>query len=141
TSVLKLELRDDHPAFDFLLPFDMLDPGAPELTWRALVHESQWIMVEGPRGAVDRLVYRVARITDSVGNGEAHGTVTVEAKSLFRYIEKIALRASPNDPLIAQLKYRDFRAGDSLRVLKEYLLVNLMRDFQPRAIKGWNLWS
>ncbi|MFS0086422.1 hypothetical protein ACL1GF_14640, partial [Corynebacterium striatum] len=42
TSVLKLELRDDHPAFDFLLPFDMLDPGAPELTWRALVHESQW---------------------------------------------------------------------------------------------------
>ncbi|MFS0169531.1 hypothetical protein ACL1EE_14690, partial [Corynebacterium striatum] len=42
---------------------------------------------------------------------------------------------------IAQLKYRDFRAGDSLRVLKEYLLVNLMRDFQPRAIKGWNLWS
>ncbi len=141
TSALKLELRDDHPAFDFLLPFDMLDPGAPELTWRALVHESQWIMVEGPRGAVDRLVYRVARITDSVGNGEAHGTVTVEAKSLFRYIEKIALRASPNDPLIAQLKYRDFRAGDSLRVLKEYLLVNLMRDFQPRAIKGWNLWS
>lgn len=141
TTVCKFELLDTHPAFDILLPFSGITPTQPEATWKALVHDAMWIMVEGPRGSIDRLMYRVARITDHIEAGQARGSITVEAKSTYRYIEKIALRASPNDPLVAQLQYRDFRAGDSLRVIKEYLMVNLMRDFQPKAITGWDLWD
>ncbi|EEI16246.1 hypothetical protein [Corynebacterium lipophiloflavum] len=140
TTVCKIEMRGDHPAVALLLPLANLDPAAPGMTWNALVDDAQWIMAEGPRGAVERLVFRVARITDRAET-QTPGVVTVEAKSLYRYVEKIACRADPNNPLWAQLRYHDFRAGDSLRVIKEYLMVNLMKDFQPRAITGWDLWA
>jgi len=39
------------------------------------------------------------------------------------------------------LKYRDLRAGDSLRVIKQFLLVNLMREFQPGGVQGWDMWA
>lgn len=140
TGVLTMTMRGDNPVVPLLLPLDDIDPDDPSLTWNELVDEAQWIMVEGPGGKDERLVFRVHRITDHISD-KGPGTVTVEAKSLYRYIESIALRSSPSSPLIAQLSYRDFRAGDSLRVIKEFLLVNLMRDFQPRAISGWNLWT
>lgn len=140
TTVCKVELLGDHPAVSLLLPFDGLDPDDPGMTWHHLVDDAQWIIAEGPGGESERLVYRVARLVDKVED-KGPGLVAVESKSLYRYVEKIACRADPNAPLIAQLRYRDFRAGDSLRVMKEYLLVNLMRDFQPRAVTGWDLWS
>lgn len=140
TSVCTMVFRGDHPVVKILLPLENLDPTRPQDTWNKLVHNAYWIMAEGPGGSSQRLVYRVARITDKITD-EGPGTVTVEAKSLYRYIEKIACRADPNSPLVAQLSYRDFRAGDALRVIKSYLLVNLMRDFQSRAITGWDLWS
>ena len=140
TGVLVATMRGDNPVVDLLLPIDDINPEDPNVTWHELVDEAQWIMAEGPGGEDERLVFRVHRITDHISDRGA-GTVTVEAKSLYRYVESIALRSSPGSPLIAQLSYRDMRAGDSLRVIKEFLLVNLMRDFQPRAISGWNLWS
>lgn len=139
TTVFKATLRGDHPAVNSLLALDQIDEDAPQLTWSQLVDEAQWIIVEGPGGQSERLVYRVHRITDRVDGGP--GEVTIEAKSLYRYVESIALRANPASSLLVQLRYNDIRAGDSLRILKEFLLVNLMRDFQPRAITGWDLWS
>lgn len=65
----------------------------------------------------------------------------IEAVSLHRYASHITFRADPGAPLIAQLKYRDIRAGDSLRTIKEAFLVNLMREFQPGAVTGWDLWA
>lgn len=129
-------LPDDHPAVKLILPLDEIDPSSPQSTWTRLVDEALYIVLEGPGGERERLAYRLARIVDHSG-----GTVTIEGKSLYRYTDKIAVRADPQSPLAVQLKYRDFRAGDALRVLKEYLLVNLMRDFQPRAVTGWDLWA
>lgn len=140
TTVNKTSFLGDHPAVDMLIPLAGLDPENPGLTWSSLVDEAQWIMAEGPGGADERLVYRVHRITDHAA-GRGAGTVTVESKSLFRYVEAIACRADPTSPLIAQLSWGDFRAGDALRMMKEFMLVNLMRDFQPRAITGWDLWT
>lgn len=140
TTACKIEIRGDHPAAKLILPLDGANLSNPSETWNRLVDDAQWIMAEGPGGETERLVYRVARVTDKSEN-HGPGRITIEGKSLYRYVEKIACRADPASPLIAQLRYRDFRAGDSLRVIKEYLLVNLMRDFQPRAITGWDLWS
>lgn len=143
-DVLTFEIPADHPASGLLLPVTELDPADPELTWRRLIDESQFIMSEAEAGQMTRMIWRVHRVTLSTEGrqqGWVHRTVKVECKSMRRYVEKIACRADPGAPVIAQLKYRDFRAGDSLRTLKEYLLVNLMRDFQPRAITGWDYWS
>lgn len=135
TSVLTLGLPGRHPAVYELL-FLGIDPESPE-GWFSLLHEAQWILVED---RWERDLYRVARITDPAGSG-GEDLVTVEGKSLYRYVEKIAFYASPGDPLIAQLRYRDLRAGQSLKVIKEFLLVNLMRDFQPGAVRGWDMWD
>ncbi|MCT1635029.1 hypothetical protein M3B03_04840 [Corynebacterium pseudodiphtheriticum] len=136
TTTAKIELRSDHPAIDAILPLSSTDPSA---SWRSLVDEAQWIIFE-KAGQNNRLLYRVHRITDHQSR-ETLSMVTIEAKSSYRYVEKIACRSSPNAPLIAQLAYYDMRAGDALRTLKEYLLVNLMREFQPGAIRGWDLWT
>lgn len=134
TGVLSILLADDHPAVSELMP---ITTDNPREAWTELADEAQFIIVEPPTGYKDRVVFRVFRMTDDpVGR-----TVQVECKSMWRYVEKIPLWASPNAPLVAQIKYRDFRAGDSLRIIKEYLMVNLMRQFQPRAITGWDLWS
>lgn len=135
TTVAKVAIPGRHPAVHELL-FLGVDPESPA-GWFSLLHQAQWILVED---RWERDLYRVARITDPAGSGGAD-MVTVEAKSLYRYVEKIAFAASPGDPLIAQLKYRDLRAGQSLKVIKEFLLVNLMRDFQPGAVRGWDMWE
>lgn len=145
TSTLKIVLPYDHPAVDQILPISDIDPSDPELTFRKLVHESQFIITEGPGGASERLIWRVKRITQQI-TGVQHGTwkyssVTVEAESMYKYTSHITCRANPNAPLWIQTPHRDYRAGQSLQVLKTYMLVNLMRDFQPGAISGWNLWS
>lgn len=139
-GVMEITLPGDHPAVAALLPLDLERVGAPEAMWGALVDSGQFLIFEGPGGASERIVGRVARITDTRGQG-GHGTVTVEAKTLYRHVEKIACYPTPGAPLVAQLKYRDYRAGDSLRVIKEYLLVNLMREFQPGLRLGWKLWD
>lgn len=135
TTVAKLALPGRHPAVHQLL-FLGIDPESPD-GWFSLLHEAQWILIED---RWERDLYRVSRITDPAGSG-GDDLVTVEAKSLYRYVEKIAFAASPGDPLIAQLKYRDLRAGQSLRVIKEFFLVNLMADFQPGAVRGWDMWE
>lgn len=135
TAVAKVSIPGRHPAVHELL-FLGIPPESPD-GWFSLLHEAQWILIED---RYERDLYRVARITDPAGTGGAD-MVTVEAKSLYRYVEKIAFYASPGDPLIAQLRYRDLRAGQSLKVIKEFLLVNLMRDFQPGAVRGWDMWQ
>lgn len=135
TSVARVVLPGQHPAVHELL-FLGIPPESPD-GWFSLLHEAQWILIED---RWERDLYRVARITDPAGTGGAD-MVTIEAKSLYRYVEKIAFYASPGSPLIAQLKYRDLRAGQSLKVIKEFLLVNLMRDFQPGAVSGWDMWA
>lgn len=145
-ETLEMTLPGNHPAPQHLMPTADLDPSDPDMTWRRMIDEAQWIITEGPEGASSRQAWRVHRIMwDTVGRQDPdwkYRRVTVECKGLRRYVELITCRASPGSPLVAQLKFRDFRAGDSLRTLKEYLLVNLMRDFQPGAIfGGWSLWD
>lgn len=146
TDTMEMDLPGDHSAVDKLLPVDELDPDDPELTWRKLIDESQFIITEGPEGHESRQTWRVHRITWHTTGRQApdwkYHRVTVECKHIRRYVEKITCRADPGSALAVQLKYRDFRAGQAIPVLKEYVLVNLMRDFQPRAISGgWSLWD
>lgn len=145
TTVLKITLPTEHPAVDLLLPVEDMDPEHPELTFQRLVHESQFIITEGPGGERERLFWRVKRITQRL-TGVEHGdwkysSVTVEAESIYRYTHHITCRANPSSPLWIQTPYRDFRAGQALPTLKQYLHVNLQRDFQPGAITGWDMWS
>ena len=134
-----------HPLVETVIPLGSLDPEKPEDTWTALVHNALWVLIETGAdpvtGKPHRLVYRVLRITDSQGSRRRGSHIKIEAVSLHRYASHITFRADPGAPLIAQLKYRDIRAGDSLRTIKESFLVNTMREFQPGAITGWNLWS
>lgn len=129
----------DHPVVDLFLPLGDLDSDSPDSAWRALVDEAQWIMIQAGPSWRDRLVYRVARVTDNRGRNK--DGVEVEAESLYRHVEKIACRSDPVSPLALQVKYRDTRAGQSHKVLKDYLLVNLRRDFQPGGISGWDMWQ
>lgn len=146
TAMLTMELPGDHPVTGLLMQASALDPNDPEMTWRSLIDEAQWIVTEGPEGAVSRQAWRVHRIMWSTQGRQdpewKHRRVTVECKGLRRYVELITCRASPGAPLVAQLKHRDFRAGDSLRTIKEFLHVNLQRDFQPGAVSGgWSIWD
>ena len=134
-----------HPLVETIIPLGSLDPAKPEDTWTELVHNALWVMIETGAdpvtGKPHRLVYRVLRITDSQGSRRRGSHLKIEAVSLHRYAAHITFRADPGAPLIAQLKYRDIRAGDSLRTIKESFLVNLMREFQPGAVTGWDLWA
>ncbi|GAA1720464.1 hypothetical protein [Dietzia cercidiphylli] len=133
----------NHPVVDTLIPLGSLDPSKPEDTWTELIHAAQWVLIETGQdpvtGKPHRLFYRVMRITD--GHGSKRARVKIEAVSLHRYAAHITFQASPGFPIIAQPKYRDIRAGQSLKVIKEYFLVNTMREFQPGAIDGWDLWA
>lgn len=137
--------RVNHPVVDSLIPLGSLDPERPEDTWTELVHAAQWVLIETGQdpvtGKPNRLMYRVLRITDGHGSKRRGSRVKIEAVSLHRYASHITFQASPGFPIIAQPKYRDNRAGQSLKVIKEYFLVNLMREFQPGAITGWDLWA
>lgn len=132
-----------HPLVETVIPLGSLDPDKPEDTWTELVHNALWVLIETPGDGPkpQRLVYRVMRITDSQGSRRRGSHMKIEAVSLHRYASHITFRADPGAPLIAQLKYRDIRAGDSLRTIKESFLVNLMREFQPGAVTGWDLWA
>lgn len=133
----------NHPLVETIIPLGSLDPDRPEDTWTELVHNALWVLIETPGDGPkpQRLVYRILRITDSQGSRRRGSHMKIEAVSLHRYASHITFRADPGAPLIAQLKYRDIRAGDSLRTIKEAFLVNLMREFQPGAVTGWDLWA
>lgn len=135
TAVASLKMVGDHPAVNDLLALSMA-PDNPDASFH-LLHEAYYLYFQD---RYERDLYRVARISDPAGTG-GENVVTVEAKSMYRWVEKVAFRASPGDPLIAQLKYRDMRSGRSLQVIKEYFLVNLMNDFQPGGVTGWDLWA
>ncbi|MBB1033399.1 hypothetical protein G6031_03210 [Dietzia sp. CQ4] len=133
------EWGGDHAATGAFIPTD-LSAVDPQAGWRALVDEAQWILVQAGPSWRDRLVYRVGRIRDH--HGRRDDRIEVEAESLYRHVEKIACRSDPSSPTLAvQAKYRDSRRGESKRVLKDYLLVNLLRDFQPGGISGWDQWA
>lgn len=135
TTVLSIDLPAEHPAVSWILPFTFVGDD-PQEHFSTLVDEGLHIVLEGPGGQSERLAWRVSRITDS------QNVIKIEAKSFYRYIEKIALRSDPSRSVNVQLSYRDLRSGDSLRVIKEFLTVNLMRQFQPGGISGgWSLWS
>lgn len=135
TSVATITIPGDHPAVHDLLCLGV-PPDDPNGAF-ALLHDAYYLLFEN---RWERDVYRIARITDPAGTGGPN-VVTVEAKSLYRWVEKVTFRASPGDPLIAQLKYRDMRSGRSLQVIKEYFLVNLMHEFQPGGVQGWDMWA
>ena len=137
TTILEITLPDDHPVFPILLPFALLDGSEPEQAWYNLTDTGYYIMLEGPGGEDERLTFRLQRMTDR----EHAGEFVLEAKHIYRWTELFPMWADPNRGLIYQGQYYDLRRGDSLRVLKEFLLVNMLREFQPGGVTGNDPWA
>lgn len=137
TTTVQITLPDTHPAFPILLPFAMVDGSAPEDAWRSLTDTGYYLMFEGPGGEDDRLTYRLQRMADR----EHAGEFILEGKLIYRWAEMFPMWADPGNSLSYQGQYHDIRRGDSLRVLKEFLLVNMEREFQPGSISGNDPWA
>lgn len=129
----EVEIPADDPAVTDLLHLDYT--GAPR-DMDALLHESLWVVIQTSHY---RAVYRVAEI-ELLSGGSDGDRVKIIGESLFEHINHISLWANPGSSLSVQLKYSDVQAGDSLRVVKDFLLRNLARMFQPSMISSWNLW-
>lgn len=127
----RVVLPGEHPAVPVLL---MVDETA--LNPQSLLDEWMWIVVETEHY---RLSYRLVDIELLTEDGDR--TVAVIGEGLWAHLHHLPLWASPNLPLLAQLKYADVQAGDSLRVLKSYLHRNLAREFQPSAVGAWGMWD
>lgn len=137
TTVLEITLPDEHPVFPILLPFALLDGSEPEQAWYNLTDTGYYIVLEGPGGEDERLTFRLQRMTDR----EHAGEFVLEAKHIYRWTELFPMWADPNNGLIYQGQYYDLRRGDSLRVLKEFFLVNMLREFQPGGVSGNDPWA
>lgn len=129
----RVELPQDHPAIPTILQFDVRS--RPE-NLQGLLVSSQFVVVETQHY---RHTYRVAEIELISEDGVE--TVAVLGEHIWEHMNHIALWANPGAPLLAQIKYADVQAGDSLRVLKGYLFRNLAREFQPSILRNWNLFS
>ncbi len=129
---LSIKLPGDHPAVSDLLMIDQATAGNP----RALLDQWFWIVVETPNY---RVAYRLTEV--ELVQEEGADSVTVLGEGLWEHLNHLPLWASPSLPLVAQLKYADVQAGDSLRVLKSYLHRNLAREFQPSMLGSWDMWS
>lgn len=128
---LSISLPGDHPAIPDLLMADKLGTSP-----NALLDEWFWIVVETPHY---RQAYRLAEL--ELVQSQDGDSVTVIGEGLWEHMNHLPLWASPGLPLLAQLKYADVRAGDSLRVIKEFCFANLAREFQPGLLGAWNMWS
>lgn len=129
---LKIQLPEEHPAIPDLLMAESAIKGDP----KGLLDEWFWIVVET---AHYRVTYRLAELElDESAEGS---TVTVIGEGLWEHLHHMPLWASPGLPLLAQLMYADVQAGDSLRVLKGYVMRNLAREFQSSVLGSWDLWS
>lgn len=129
----EVEIPANDPAVTDLLHLDYT--GRPR-DMDALLHESLWVVIQTSHY---RVVYRVAEI-ELLSGGSDGDRVKIIGESLFEHINHISLWANPGSSLSVQLKYSDVQAGDSLRVIKDFLLRNLARMFQPSMISSWNLW-
>lgn len=130
---LQIDLPGTHPAVRTLMFADE-DTNTPDLN--RVLNESLWVVVETKHY---RFAYRVVEVEI---NSDADGDVfTVHGEGLWELFNHLPLWASPGAPIVAQLKWSDVQAGDSLRVIKNYLFRNLAKDFQPQLLKNWDVWS
>lgn len=103
----------------------------------ALLHEAVHMVVQDDTG--EQWGYRVHEISIEVG-GKHGGTVEIIGLRPVEHFKHIVLKSNPNSPNEFQLMWSDIRWGSSLKILKEYIHVNLERRFQPLALLGqWNL--
>lgn len=129
---LQLELPGTHPAVPTLMFADL--GGQPDVN--RVLNESLWVLVET---RWYRFTYRVVEL--EIQTDKDQDTFLVHGEGLWEHFNHIPLWSSPALPILAQLKWADVQAGDSLRVLKSYLVRNLAREFQPEFLKSWDLWS
>lgn len=127
----KITLPGDHPAIESLLSVDAL--AQRDVT--ELLETSQYVVVEK---ASYRKAYRVAELELTTANepGEGlapanhSGTVSIHGIEIWDHVNHIPLWANPNSGLAVQLRYSDVQAGESLKVIKSFLIRNLAREFR-----------
>lgn len=131
-GAVQLTLAGDHPAVPALLMADgdgVTDPSSLLDQWFWIVVETQY----------HRKAYRLAEM--ELITEDTVTSLAVIGEGMWEHLNHLPLWASPGSPLIAQLKYADVRAGDSLRVVKEYVHENLAREFQRSILGSWDMWS
>ncbi|CAB93923.2 gp17 [Corynebacterium phage BFK20] len=140
TTAMKMVLPSDHPAVDLLLPVDDIDEADPGLALRKLMDERQFIITEGPGGESERVVWVVARITQTIKGVQReeweYSEVTVECKSLYRYIERLTCRADPNMPLIAHKATVTLEPGTRCALSRNTCLLTSCASSNPTVSKA-----
>ena len=127
---LKLVLPGDHPAVDFLIGVNAL--ASRDLHY--MLEHSMYVVVETEHYRVAYTITEVELNTTHSPAGEEFNneTVTIYGIGLWEHINHIVLWANPQASLNVQLRYSDVQAGDSLRVIKSFLIRNLAREFGSR---------
>lgn len=125
---LSITLPGDHPAIPYLLDVERI----ADRSLHDLLERTLHVVVETQNY---RLAYTVTETelttNKQVRDGEVHltDTVTIYATGLWEHLNHIPLWANPGAGLAVQLRYSDVQAGDSLRVIKSFLVRNLAREF------------
>ncbi|MGO3084271.1 Gp37-like protein [Ancrocorticia populi] len=128
-----IAVRGDNPAVPWLLQLrDSLNVDRD-----AILHEAVHMIVRTAAGV--EWGYRVHDIQIDLGS-RAGTTVSLVGVRPLEHLKHLVLRSNTSSPDAFQLKWSDIRQGQSLRVVKEYIVKALERDFQPLSLLGaWDL--
>lgn len=116
-----LEVPAHHPMVDLLIPPLAFD-GDPNSALRKLTDIQQFLIVEYGH---TRYTYFVDKIVDHAQR--VNPTVEISGASIYEMTDYLVMESNPMSIKSLQPKYMDVRAGDSLRVIKTFILMNLRR--------------
>ncbi len=134
-GTVTLEVPADHPMVDVLIPPLAFD-GDPNSALRKLTDIQQFLIVEYGH---TRYTYFVDTIVDHAQR--VNPTVEISGASIYEMTDYLVMESNPMSIKSLQPKYMDVRAGDSLRVIKTFILMNLRRLYQFDLLPDPDPWS
>ncbi|QQU97775.1 hypothetical protein [Corynebacterium amycolatum] len=134
-GTVTLEVPGDHQIVDLVMPHLAFD-GDPNSTLRKLTDIQQFLVVEYGH---DRYTYFVDKIIDHSGRNTP--SVEIVGTSIYDMANYLVMESNPISVKAIQPKYMDVRAGDSLRVIKTFILMNLRRLYQFDLLPDLDPWS
>lgn len=134
-GTVTLEVPAEHPIVGLLIPPLAFD-GDPNSTLRKLTDIQQFLVVEYGH---TRYTCFVDTIID---HAQQHNpTVEITGTSIHDMANYLVMESNPLAIKAIQPKYMDVRAGDSLRVIKTFILMNLRRLYQFDLLPDADPWS
>ncbi|AKF27014.1 hypothetical protein YH66_05315 [[Brevibacterium] flavum] len=128
-----ISIKSDNPAVPWLL--QMEDSLTPDRD--AVLHEAVHMLVQTDAGV--EWGYRVHELQVDMGS-RSGSTLALLGLRPLEHLKHLVLRSNTSSPDAFQLKWSDIRQGQALKVVKEYIIKALERDFQPLSLLGaWDL--